>query len=385
MPVTAPPKYLDELKTRTTDNLVTPLVESPSDATLSKILGLLLDRGVYQVFFPEGTRCGMISERELLKASSLEATKPSALVSYIPVLRKEALIGEVARLMADYRIRATPISDGRKIVGQVNCTTLLHELRGRIGGDLKITSLAIENPITIEEDDSVAKARELLVRRRIDHLPVIKDKRAVGMLTSSHIVSRMKPPERVGSKSIRPDTKSSLDFRVGDTMDMTPLTCPPDATAEQALESILKNNNTCILVTQWEELQAISTQRDFMTLLAEVEPPPEFPVFIVGLPEDPFEAEATKAKFKRAVNQLSRVFPDILEARSVIKSKFKAGRDRGRYEVTVQIRTPVDSFSYSDEGWELPALYDLITDRLKRLMTNKQKPRRARQRENPET
>jgi CBS domain-containing protein len=245
--------------------------------------------------------------------------------------------------------------------------------------------LSTENPITIEEDDTVAKARDILVRKRIDHLPVLKDKRIVGLLTSSHIVSLLKPPERVGSKSIRPYIKSSLDFRVGDSMDMTPLTCPPDATAEQALESILKIDKTCILVTQWEELQAISTQRDFMTLLAEVEPAPEFPVFIVGLPEDPFEAEATKSKFKRAVNQLYKVFPDILEARSVIKSKFKAGRDRGRYEVTVQIRTPVDSFSYSDEGWDLPELYDLITDRLKRLMTDKQKPRRARQRENSET
>ena len=385
MPVTALPKYVDELKTRSVDNLVTPLVESTPDATLSKILGLFLDRGVHQVFFPEATRCGMISERELLKATSIEATKPSALVSYVPVLRKEALIGEVARLMVDYRIRATPISDGQKIVGQVNCTTILRELNGRIGGDLRITSIATESPTTIEEGDPVAKARELMVRKRIDHLPVIKDKRVVGLLASSHIVSRLRPPERVGSKSIRPDTKSSLDFRVRDAMDMSPLTCPPDATADQALESILNANKTYILVTQWEELQAICTQRDFMTLLAEVEPAPEFPVFIVGLPEDPFEAEATKAKFKRAVNQLSRVFPDILEARSVIKSKFKAGRDRGRYEVTVQIRTPLDSYSYSDECWELPALYDLITDRLKRLMTNKQKPRRARQRENPET
>jgi len=385
LPVTSLPKYVDELKTRSTDNLITPLVESLPDVPLSKILGLFLDRGVYQVFFPEGTRCGMISERELLKATSIETERPSALVSYIPVLRKEALVGEVARLMADYRIRATPISDGRKIVGQVNCTTLLRELRGRIGADLKVTSLATENPISIEEGDHVAKARDLLVRKRIDHLPVIKDKRIVGLLTSSHIVSRLKPLERVGSKSIRADTKSSLDFRVRDAMDMSPLTCPPDATADQALESILNANKTYILITQWEELQAICTQRDFMTLLAEVEPAPEFPVFIVGLPEDPFEAEATKAKFKRAVNQLHKVFPDILEARSVIKSKFKAGRDRGRYEVTVQIRTPLDSYSYSDEGWELPALYDLITDRLKRLMTDKQKPRRARQRENPET
>jgi ribosome-associated translation inhibitor RaiA len=81
---------------------------------------------------------------------------------------------------------------------------------------------------------------------------------------------------------------------------------------------------------------------------------------------------------------LHRVFPDILEARSVIKLKHKARTERGRYEVTVQIRTPTETFSYSEEGWDLPLVYDLITDRLKRLMTKKQKPRRPRERESSE-
>jgi ribosome-associated translation inhibitor RaiA len=147
---------------------------------------------------------------------------------------------------------------------------------------------------------------------------------------------------------------------------------------------LLEGSKTCVLVVQWEELQAIATQRDFMTLLAEPEPEPEVPVFMVGLPEDPFESEATKAKFKRIVRQLRKVFPDILEARSIIKSQHKAGKERGRYEVTVQIRTPRNSFTYSEEGWELPLVYDLITDRLKRLLTQKQKPRHPREREAPE-
>jgi len=162
------------------------------------------------------------------------------------------------------------------------------------------------------------------------------------------------------------------------------LTCPTDATADGALQLLLTNAKTCVLVTQWEELQGIATQRDFMTLLAEAEPEPEVPVFIVGLPDDPFESEATKAKFKRIIRQLNKVFPNILEARSVIKTKQKMGTQRGRYEVRVQIRTPTESFSYSDEGWELPLVYDLITDRLKRLMTKKTKPRRPRERESPE-
>jgi hypothetical protein len=181
-----------------------------------------------------------------------------------------------------------------------------------------------------------------------------------------------------------PQTKGSLDFPVADVMDRNPLTCPPETPAEDALKLMLDSADTCVLITQWDELQAITTQRDFMTLLAEVEPEPEVPVFMVGLPEDPFESEATKAKFKRIVRQMHKVFPTILEARSIIKSKRKSGSERLRYEVRVQIRTPRDSFSYSEEGWELPVVYDVITDRLKRLMTKKQKNRRPRERESSE-
>jgi CBS domain-containing protein len=380
------PKYVEELKGRPIDLLISPLVECPPDNNLSKIAGLLRKRGVYEVFLPEGNRCGMISARDVLRAGTIEATKPSALVSSVPALTKDARVGEVARLMTDYRIRAVPISDGRKIVGQLNCSRLLHELRGKIGGDLRITSLATMSPVTVESEASVGKAKEIMVRKRIDHLPVIGGAHIAGVLTSIDIVSRIVPHERVGSKSMKPETRRSLEFAVGDAMDPSPLTCPTETSAEHALDSMIRSARTCILVTQWEELQGIATQRDFMTLLAEAEPEPEVPIFMIGLPEDPFEAEATKAKFKRTINQLHRIFPDILEARTIIKSKFsKPGKERGRYEVTVHIRTPKNSYSYSDGGWELPVIYDLITGRLKRLLTQKQKPRRMRKRENPET
>ena len=375
---------VQELKAKSIDDMISPLVESSPDITLSKMLALLRDREAYEIFMPEGTRCGMISARDFLKATNFEATKTSSLITHIPVMRREASVGEVARLMSDFRIRAAPITDGRKIIGQVNCATLLTDLKGKIGRDVKISSLATKTPITVEGTSSVSKARELLVRKRVDHLPVTEGKRVAGLVTSSDIISFLGNPERVGSKSMQPQTKASLDFPVEDAMDKNPLSCPPETTAEEALTLLLKNAKTCVLVTQWEELQAIATQRDFMTLLAEVEPEPEVPVFIVGLPEDPFESEATKAKFKRIARQLYKVFPDILEVRSVIKTKPKAGGERERYEVTVQIRTPKDSFSYSEQGWELPLVYDLITDRLKRLMTKKPKRRRVREKETPE-
>jgi len=384
MSVLSASKYIQAVKKQPIENMITPLVEVPEDTTLSKIVGLMREQKVYEVFFPEGGRCGMISEREILKETNLEFTKPASLMRYVPVARKEALIDEVARLMADYRVRAIPASDGRKIVGQVNRAKLLGELKGRIGTEYRIALLATSKPVTIEEDAFVATARDVLLKKRFDHLPVMHEKRLQGLVTSTEIVSLLRSAERVGSKSILPQTKPSLDFPVGDVMDKNLVTCSPESSAEDALKLLLDVRKTCVLVIQWDELQALATQRDFMTLLAEVEPEPEVPIFIVGLPEDPFESEATKAKFKRIVRQLHKVFPDILEARSIIKAKRKAGSERERYEVSVQIRTPKESFSYSEEAWELPLLYDVITDRLKRLMTKKQKTRRMHERESSE-
>jgi CBS domain-containing protein len=225
-----------------------------------------------------------------------------------------------------------------------------------------------------------------MIRKRIDHLPVAKQGRLEGIVTSVDIISRIVPQERLGSKSMKPEAQGAFDFPVRDAMDTNPLTCSPDTSADRMLDMMLTSGRTYGLITQWQELQGIVTQRNYVTLLAEVEPESDVPLFIVGLPTDPFEAEATKTKLKRIVNQLHLVFPDILEARSVIKSKFsRPGKERGRYEVTVQIRTDRDTYSYSGEGWDLPAVFDVITDRLKRLMTSKQKPRKPRARERPET
>jgi CBS domain-containing protein len=376
------PKYVEDLKSRPLEPYISGLVESSTDSSLAKVVGLLRERGVYEVFVPENTRCGIISARDVLKTSNIETTKTSAVMSYVPTLPKNGLVSEAARVMSDYRIRAVPISDGRKVVGQVNSLSILEELKRKMGSSLRITSLATKNPITVDQAAAIRKATELIVRKRIDHLPVLAAGRLVGVVTSIHVVNTMVPPERIGSKSMEPETHHNLEFQVKNAMDPNPLTFPPETGVNQALEAMLKSAKTCVLIMQWDELQGIATHRDFMTLLAEAEPEPEVPVFMVGLPKDPFEAEATKAKFKRTINQLHRSYPDILEARSVIKSKFtKPGKERGRYEVTVHIKTPRKSYSYSEGGYELPVIYDLITDRLKRLLTQKERPRRIPQRE----
>lgn len=105
-------------------------------------------------------------------------------------------------------------------------------------------------------------------------------------------------------------------------------------------------DKTCALITVLDMVQGIVTLRDYVKLVAEPEVKPEIPVYMVGLPEDPFEAEVAKSKFLNAVGKLKRGFPEIEEARSVIKiSESFKGKERRRYEVDAVIKTPSPSVS----------------------------------------
>jgi CBS domain-containing protein len=257
----------------------------------------------------------------------------------------------------------------------VNAINFLRLLKGRLN-EVRISSLAKGNPVTMNDDDSAATARELMARRRINHIPIKHRDKLVGLVTSTRILTLLPARERVGVTSRSPETRPGLDFPVKDIMDSDPLKCLPQTTAEVALNRMLSLNRTCVLVAQWDELQGIATQRDFITLLAESEEKSEVPVYMVGLPDDPFEAEVAKEKFKRSINQLHKVLPQILEARSVIKSTSSTpGKERRRYEVTVHIKTPKSSYSYAASGWQLVEVYDTITDRLKRILSQKERRR----------
>ena len=376
--MSASANQLERIKHEKIEPLISDLIVPPSEGNLHKFLSLMTEKGIQEVLLPERRQCSMISMTEILRCGNVENVKPTTVMVHVPVLSLDATVGQAARIMADYKIKVIPISDARKIIGQVNSSSMLRLLQGNLG-NLKVSSLATQNPITIAADGFVATARELMVRKRIDHLPVKERDKLVGILTSAQIISVMSPRGRISRKSTKTESHSNLDFPVRNIMDTELLTFPPQALAQDVLNQMLKSEKTSALITQWEELQAIATQRDYISLLTEPEIEPGVPVYIVGLPDDPFEAEAAKQKFKRTINQLHKISPDILEARSVIKAKTNIpGKERRRYEVTVHIKTPKNTYSYAANGWELAQVYDTITDRLKRLLSQKGRQRKQR-------
>ncbi len=373
---------IGDLRNRRIGELTTEEFLISEDLPISKVIGRMRNLDLYEVFVHCGDRVGIVNVRSILEATNIAATKAGSIAIFPPRVERKDSVRKVSELMSTHRLRTLPVWEGRKLVGQINAMEIMRPLVDCLGENVKATHIMTENPATVEEKSSVSKARNLMIRRRIDHLPVVQGGHPKGMLTSSHLIFNLIPLQSLGSDDRVGEASGRLDFPVRELMEADIELNPLDRPAVNILREMISLKKTYSLIGLWEELQGIVTYRDFMRLLEGQRQPAEIPITILGLPDDPFESEIVKTKFTRAISLLRRAYPQITEARSTIKvSSFSARQGRRHYEVTVTLKTPRDLFSYSEKGWDLAQIFDVLSDRLKRLLSQR---RRRRSRTNLE-
>ena len=98
--------------------------------------------------------------------------------------------------------------------------------------------------------------------------------------------------------------------------------------------------------------------------------PGRAPYYIVGLPEEPVEADEARMKFEKLSDELCKVFPYVEEIRAVVKSK-KPAKTHARYEVSVEVYTPKERHAFSETGFNIAATFDLMGPKMKRLLSSK--------------
>ncbi len=118
---------------------------------------------------------------------------------------EEAPVHEIVRLLMRYRISAVPVVDGSgKVVGIVSEGDLLRPEGGRLWfleATLAGRSVSFEkargrtagaimtrNVVTVDEETPLNQIAELLERRRIKRVPVLKDGRLTGIVSRANLL-----------------------------------------------------------------------------------------------------------------------------------------------------------------------------------------------------
>ena len=362
---------LKPLQSRSVEELIeAPAITDPESPT-SKMVGVMTEKKVYDVFIPLANKIACINIRDLLSIRDITAARPSILGKIVPALSLKTNIGYAARIMSLYRLRALPVvKDNNELVGQITAKGIIRAIHEsgadeRVSRKVIVSGIMTPRPVVLREKDKVSTARSIMIRRRIDHIPLVNaEERLSGIMTSSHIIEAMLPSEKIGRRVLGVEKLNRLDMQASGVADKNVVLSKPDDSLRSVIGAILDANSTYSVACVGGEIQGIVTYRDIISLLAEkVEE--DLPAYIIGLPDDPFDAELSKSKFAEMVRFLKRIAPEIEEARCKMKLRDIKG-ERMRYEVDVSIITPYRRHVYTNSGWDLPKIFDQMSDSLKK-------------------
>src|SRR5208283_124060 len=327
---------------------------APNDK-VSVVIGFLKETNSYDALVEEGDRTCIVSIRDLIGLSSLD-TKLSTVMRQVPRLNQNNTTSDAATLMFEHRARSMPIYQGKKLIGQVTSPSIVSRLVDT-SVRLKLSAIMTPQPITIKSSSPVSSARDLMTRKKFDQVPVVDEKGLVGIVTSNALVFNLMP---------RTDREVKGDWQrgryaewVGTYSEKGVTTNEITDSVHEVYENMSNQNRNYSLIMNAGEIQGIITYRDFMRVLTKKSLSPKVPLYIVGLPDDAFEAAMARQKFVDAVEVLGKSFPDITEARAIIKSgNTKAAKKKS--EVKVLILSPRTKYSYSVFSYELADAFDQV-------------------------
>ena len=214
------------------------------------------------------------------------------------------------------------------------------------------------------------------MRKKVDQLPILDGNKVQGVVTSSSLVFKMLPP--VDRLNMYADWRVGR-FKLPVTQFVTDSTVMNDVTDSivGVFQNMSRHGTTYSIITSFDEIHGILTFGDYMRLLVERKLGGTVPMYMIGLPDDPFEAEAARSKFTRVVKLLQRNFPNMLEARAIIKSGVTKA-PRRKYQVKVFVSTPDQRYSYNAFGFELPDVFDRIVPWSKSILKKRHANKRER-------
>jgi predicted transcriptional regulator len=148
-------------------DLVEPIVFFDASDPVSHLIGNLKESKSYEVFVEDKSRTASVSFRELLNVENIASTKLASIVLPVPRIEVTDSILYIARLMFEHKIRALPVYKNEKVLGKITSRSIIKSiLESTRNSKVSLVEIMTPDPICIKTSDSVAKARSMMLRKK---------------------------------------------------------------------------------------------------------------------------------------------------------------------------------------------------------------------------
>ncbi|MBV8328221.1 IMP dehydrogenase [Chryseobacterium sp.] len=178
------------LKSRLTDKITlnVPIVSAAMDTVTEADLAIALARvGGLGFIHKNMTIAEQAAQVNRVKRSE------NGMISDPVTLSKDHTLGEAKELMAKFKISGLPVVDADNVLIGIITN---RDVKYQENLDMKVEEIMTkENLITSDKDTNLEKAKEILLRNRVEKLPIVdKDNKLVGLITIKDIDNQLEYP-----------------------------------------------------------------------------------------------------------------------------------------------------------------------------------------------
>ena len=132
---------------------------------------------------------------------------------------------------------------------------------------LTVRDLMVNNPTTLDLNETLDLAEDIMNLGRIRHMPVVEEGKLVGIVSQRDLFrSALIAALGFGRKTTRALVKT---IRIKEIMTKNVVTIAPDAKIKEAAREMVQRKIGCLPVVQDERLVGILTETDILRHVAE--------------------------------------------------------------------------------------------------------------------
>ncbi len=219
----------------------------------------------------------------------------------------------------------------------------------------KVHEFMTSPPITIVENESIARARWLMIKNGISRLPVIEEdtEKLVGIISMIDIAERLYRIRLSRRKGFEQFEEEFLAAPVRDFMSSPAIDIGEDASLEQAVKMMLEYRISGLPVTHYDKVVGVISGIDAIKAYAkqlEIKMPIE-----AKIPEDvsDFSKQAIERIVTNFIAKISKIV-NVIDFKTSIKSESKVKKKEGRvrYRVKVMLTSDAGSFTAKATSWD---------------------------------
>lgn len=364
-----------------------PIIAEP-DMSVGNVLSKMRDLKVRVVPVVSGSKLvGVLSYRGILMSGAGRATKVRSIMEPPYGVDMMSGVDDAVAKFVLWKAKALPvISKGNELMGYLSRYDLMAFLlsKGLIPRKY-VEDVMTSPPTVIRDDESLARARWLMLRNGISRLPVVDINEGIdGVITMTDIVEKIYFIRLTRRKGYEQFEEEFLAAPVKDFMSSPPVCSSVGDSLEGVVKTLIDRKVTGLPVTKGVKVVGVVSSVDVLKAYAEQLISKE--LIEAKIPESLKVDELSKSQVETLVNEyLSdiRRVTNVINFRVNIKEESKGGRKR--YVVNSRLTTDDGVLVTEGTGWDLlSSIKDSLEKLEDRVKKYRSRAREVRRRGRPE-